>query len=124
MRIVGANMQPHPTVSRLDVERIVSRDFPAERFDDVMTTLDEYGTQDGQSERDRVQLAVLKLAAGNLDGLRRYIEWAKTDYRDVLSPAEYPGYTKKMFRIDKLPPEERQRIIDADWKQYQDWLTR
>ena len=69
-----------------------------------------------------MQLAVLKLAAKSLDGLRRYIEWAKTDYREVLGPAEYPGYTKKMFRIDKLPEQERQRIIDADWKQYQDWF--
>src|SRR5687767_3459069 len=105
-------MQPTPKVSRSDVERIVRRDFPADRFDYVMTTLDEYGTKDWQRERDRVQLAVLKLAAGSLDALRRYIEWAKSDYRDVLGPAEYPGYTKKMFRIDKLPPAERQRIID------------
>lgn len=66
----------------------------------------------------------MKLAAGNLDGLRQYIEWAKSDDRDVLGPAEYSRYTKKMFRIDKLPAEERQRIIDADWKQYQDWFTR
>jgi hypothetical protein len=116
-------MQPTPTVSRSDVERIVRRDFPAEWFHEVMATLDEYGTEDWQRERDRVQLAVLKLAAKSLDGLRSYIEWAKSDFRDVLGPAEYPGYTKKMFRIDKLPEEERQRIIDADWKQYQAWLN-
>ena len=117
-------MQPHPTVSRADVERVVRRDFPADRFDEVIATLDEYGTEDWQRERDRVQLAVLKLAGGNFDHLRGYIEWAKSDFRDVLGPAEYPLYTKKMFRIDKLPAEERQRIIDADWKQYQDWFTR
>jgi hypothetical protein len=29
-----------------------------------------------------------------------------------------------MFHIDKLPADERQRIVDADWKQYQDWLTK
>jgi len=39
-------MRPHLTVSRSDVERIVRRDFPADQFDDVMTTLD-----------DRVQLS-------------------------------------------------------------------
>lgn len=89
-----------------------------------MTTLDEYGTEDWQRERERVQSAVLKLAAGTLDDLRRYINLAKLDYRDVLAPAEYPRYTKKMFHIDKLTAEERQRIIDADWKQYQDWFTR
>ena len=87
-----------------------------------MATLDEYGVEDWQRERDRVQLAVLKLTNKNLDDLRGYTEWAKADYRDVLGPAEYPGYTKKMFRIDKLPEQERQRIIDADWKQYLDWF--
>ena len=87
-----------------------------------MAVLDEYGVEDWQRERDRVQLAVLKLANKSFDDLRRYTEWAKADYRDVLGPAEYPGYTKKMFRIDKLPEQERQRIIDADWKQYQEWL--
>ena len=116
-------MQPTPTVSRSDLERIVRRDFSAERFDEVMTTLDEYGVEDWQRERDRVQLAVLKLTNKSFDDLRRYTEWAKSDYRDVLGPAEYPGYTKKMFRIDKLPEQERQRIIDADWKQYREWLA-
>jgi hypothetical protein len=41
-----------------------------------------------------------------------------------LLSSEYPGYGKKMFRIDKATEEERQQVIDADWKQYQDWLTR
>jgi len=85
--------------------------------------LDADGIKD-QRERDRVQLAVLKLSNKNFDDLRRYANWATTDYRDVLGPAEYPGYTKKMFRIDKLPEAERQRIIDADWKQYQEWFKR
>src|SRR5687767_10672686 len=112
-------MQPTPTVTRVDVERVVRRDFPVELFVQVMAVLDEYEDR----ECERVQLAVLKLAGGNVERLRYEIEGAKRDYRDVLGPAEYPGY-RKMFRMDKLPPEERQRIIDADWKQYQDWLTR
>ena len=49
---------------------------------------------------------------------------AKGDFRDVLGEAEYPGYTKRMFWIEKLPQDEQQRIIDADWRQSQDWLTR
>lgn len=86
--------------------------------------LDEYGTEDWHRERDRVRLAVLKLAAGDMERLRYQVEGAKMDYRDVLGPAEYPGYGKRWFHIEKLSPEERQRIIEADWKQYQDWLTR
>ena len=64
--------QPTPNVTDADVERVVRRDFPAERVDEVLAT----------------------------------------------------GYTKKWFHIDKLPEDEKQRIIDADWKQYQDWLER
>jgi hypothetical protein len=29
-----------------------------------------------------------------------------------------------MFRIQELPQGEEQRIIDADWAQYQEWLKR
>ena len=116
--------QPTPTVSRTDVERVVRRDFPADAFRDVITTLDKYGVEDYERERDRVQLAVLKLARGSLESLRRELDGAKCDYRDTLLSAEYPGYGKKMFHLDKASEEEKRRVIDADWKQYNDWLTR
>jgi len=73
--------------------------------------------------RDRVQLAILKLAEGSLELLRIHTESAKRDYRDVLTAAEYPEYMEKVFS-QGAPSEERQRTIDADWKQYRDWLTR
>lgn len=112
-------MQPTPNVTRKDVERIARREFP-EFFTEAMAVLEEYTNR----ERDRVQVAVLKLAAGSMQELRRYIEWAKCDWRDVLGPAEYPGYGKKMFRIEKFSLEEKQKIINADWKQYSDWLAK
>jgi hypothetical protein len=116
--------QPHPNVTGADVERIVRRDYPADRVVEVLAMLDEYGKEDWQREPHRVRLAALKLAAGDIKRLRYEIEGAKRDYRDVLGPAEYPGYTKRMFRIAELAQDEQQRIIDADWRQYQDWLTR
>jgi hypothetical protein len=121
--LFGKMEQPHPKVGRVDVERIVRREFPADAFSRVLRVLDEYGAEDWHREKDRVQLAVLKLAGGSEEKLRREIEGAKCDFRDVLAPAEYPAYTKKMFHIDRLPGEEQKRIIDADWKQYADWLS-
>jgi hypothetical protein len=115
--------QPVPTVTGADVERVVRRDFPEDRTVEVLAMLDEYGTEEWQREPFRVRLAVLKLAAGDIRRLRYEIEGAKHDYRDVLGPAEYPGYTRRMFRIDKLTEDEQQRIIDADWRQYQEWLA-
>ena len=114
--------QPTPTVTRADVERVVRRDFPPDDYDSVMTILAEYGAERWHRELHRVQLAVLKLAAGSLDALRPEIETAKRDYRDVLAYAEYPAYMKKSFRISQLPAEEQRKIIDEDWRQYETWL--
>jgi len=116
--------QPTPNVSTEDVERIVRRDFPDGRVAEVLAILGEYGTESWHREPDRVRLAVLKLASGNIKVLRREIEVAKCDYRDVLVGAEYPGYFKRVPSSGTFPPEHEQRIIDTDWRQYQDWLTR
>ena len=116
--------QPTPTVTSADVERIVRRDFPPDRVPEVLAMLDEYGRETWQREAHRVRLAALKLAAGSVDRLRYQLEGAKCDYRDVLAPAEYPGYCRRVHRPGELPSDEEQRIIDADWMQYQDWFTR
>ena len=116
--------QPAATVTPADVERVARRDFPADQVAQVLALLAEYGPEDWHGEPDRVRVACLKLANGDLERLRREVEGAKHDYRDILSPAEYPGYSKRMFHIERLPPGERERIIEADWKQYQDWLLR
>jgi hypothetical protein len=115
--------QPAPSVSHKDVERIVVRDFPSE-VARVLKILNEYGTEEWHREIDRVRLAVLKIAAGSIDGLHSAIETAKLDYRDVLAIAEYPEYLRTVNPSDTVPSEEKQRIIDADWKQYSEWLAR
>jgi hypothetical protein len=116
--------QPTPTVKSADVERIVRRDFPAERVPEVLAMLDDYGRETWQREAQRVRVAALKLAAGSIESLRYQIEGAKCDYRDVLATAEYPGYFRGVPGSGQVPTDEEQRIIDADWKQYQDWFTR
>jgi hypothetical protein len=115
--------QPTPNVTSANVERVVRRDFPADRVAGVLALLGEYGTESWQREPHRVRLATLKLAAGSIERLRYEIEGAKCDYRDVIASAEYPGYFKRVPRSGALSPEEEQRIIDTDWRQYQDWLT-
>ncbi len=121
---MSGGSQPHPTVTQADLERVVRRDFPADRESEVLAMLNEYGTEAWHSERERVCAAILKLAAGSLEQLRVQVEAAKADYREVLGLAEYPGYGKHWFRMDRLSGDERQRIIEADWKQYQDWFVK
>jgi len=114
--------QPIPTVTGVDVERIVRRDYSANRVPEALAILEEYGNAAWHREAHRVRIAVLKLAAGNLQRLRSEMDSAKCDYRDVLAAAEYPGYFKQVPGPGRLRPEEERRIIEADWKQYQDWL--
>ena len=116
--------QPIPDVSLADVERIVRRDFPGTEFDAVMAVLKQYGTEKWQRERARVQLAALKLADRDLDKLQRFIEVASRDYRDVLVAAEYPEYGRRTSSVANPAAIDREEVIDRDWEQYQNWLSR
>jgi hypothetical protein len=112
--------QPIPKVTRKQVERIVRRDFSAEHFVEVMAMLDEYGKESYQREVERVQLDILKLASGKMDALRKRIEDAKTNYRDVIAWAEYPSYHWNTF---KLTAEEQKEIYSKDWQLYLAWAN-
>jgi hypothetical protein len=116
--------QPIPQVTAEDVERVARRDFSADEHSTVMATLSEYGTEKWQREPARVRLAALNVANGSIQELRACIELAKRDYRDVLAAAEYPAYYKIGFHVLKLPPEEQSRVIQSDWRQYDEWLKR
>ena len=116
--------QPIPEVTESDIIRIIKRDYPAEQFDAVMSILNNYGTEDRPRGINRVRLAFLKIADGDLQALRHEIDVAKRDYRDVLASAEYPEYMKKVPPSSALAEVERERIIRADWNQYLSWLNR
>ena len=70
----------------------------------VLELLDSYGVEPYEGERERVQLAILKLSAGSEEKVREYVAVAKRDYRDVLFWAEYPEES----RLDT--PEKHQRV--------------
>jgi hypothetical protein len=114
--------QPVPKVTRADMERIVRRDFPVEQLPEVMAILHQFGMAEWEKKWDvnRVQLAMLKLAGENIDKLREALTTAKSDPRDVISPAEYPSYGLDKF---KLPEEEQEKIFSTDWKHYETWLN-
>ena len=62
------------------------------------------------SEALRVQLAVLRIAGGNVAELRRHLAIAKRDYRCTLATAEYPAQMRGPL---SPTPEERRRLIAA-----------
>ncbi|MBI5691435.1 MAG: hypothetical protein HZC55_15230 [Verrucomicrobia bacterium] len=115
--------QPVPAATLAEVDRIARREFPGERAADALSLLEAYGSQPWHREIPRVRLAVLKLAGGNLEKLRRSLATANQDYRDALAAAEYPTYLAKVFPGD---PDSARRsgAIAADWQQYRAWLDR
>ena len=90
--------------SRDEVVASVQATFPMSSWAGVLELLDSYGVEPCERERERVQVAILKLSAGSEEKVREYLALAKRDYRDVLFWAEYPEESK----LDT--PEKRQRV--------------
>jgi len=105
-----------------DVDRIIRRDFSVEQYDAVFSILQKIG----EPEVPRVQLAVLKLAGGDIEQVVKYTEVARSDYRDILMWAEYPEMGRYSWSIfaDKEAAEFRETSYARDWEQYQRWLNR
>ena len=90
--------------SRDEVVAAIEAPFPESAHARVMKLLDTYGVESYERERERVQLAISKLSAGNEEKLREFVAVAKRDYRDVLFWAENP----EEARLDT--PEKKERI--------------
>jgi hypothetical protein len=87
-----------------EVVAAVRKTFPESEHVRVLELLDHYGVESYERERERVQLAILKLSEGNEEKLREFVAVAKRDYRDVLFWADNPDEA----RLDT--PEKRARI--------------
>jgi hypothetical protein len=109
-----------PDVTAHDMTRVIERDFPAE----VHAIILEWIRQVEVREKTRIVIAALKNSKGNLETLKGELANASGWYREIISEAEYPNYTRVMFRIDRISPEEQARIIEKDKQQYLAWLQR
>lgn len=67
-----------------DVVQAVKEVLPSEDLSSVLDLLDEYGKQPHEMDRERVQLAAIRLSEGNIDRLLQLVADAKQDYRDIL----------------------------------------
>src|SRR5438270_10535367 len=90
--------------ARDEVVAVVYKTFQATAHARVLELLDTYGVESYERERERVQLAILKLSQGNEEKVREFVAVAKHDYRDVLFWAENPEES----RLDT--PEKKERI--------------
>jgi hypothetical protein len=90
---------------------------------DILALLDAYGTETYERERERVQLAILKLSKGDREALIEYVRVAKRDYRNVLAWAEYPrAMGVSVVGESTSDAAGRQEIRESDLHQYLSWL--
>jgi hypothetical protein len=100
----------------------IRRVFPDEAESEVTQILDEYGVENYEHERERVQFAILKLSGGDKDELLRWVKTAKMDYRDALALAEYPKQMQTGAAFFNTDPDILRRIERDDREQYLAWL--
>jgi hypothetical protein len=112
--------QPTPTVDINDVERVALRDYPPEVAAEILQRVSATELR----ENVRVVLACLKLARGDHQRFKDYLQVAQSDYREVLAEAEYPLALKRWTRMNELSEQERSSIYQRDWNQYVAWLGR
>jgi len=91
-------------ITREDIWAAVCSTFPPDSRSRVMSALDRYGVESYERERERVQLAIVKLSAGSEEKLGEFTAVAKHDYRDVLFWVDNPDEAK-------LTPEKRQAMV-------------
>ena len=85
--------------------------FPGQDPAPLLGLLATYGMAAHECEVRRVQLALVKLAAGSPAALARHLDVAKTDYRDVLAAAEAPAPTAEQAASDR----EAAKALLAQW---------
>ena len=115
--------QPVPKITDKDVKRIALRDFGEDQLFKVLSILSKFGKQDWNEPNPRIQLAILKLASGDIIKLADATKAAIEDFRDILSEAEYPRYSREIG-FKEVAQDFKRAVIDDDWKQYREWLEK
>ena len=78
--------------------------FPEASWERVLALVETYGVESYERERERVQVAVVKLSGGSEEKLRECVAIAKEDYRDILLWADSP----EDARMDT--PEKKRQV--------------
>jgi hypothetical protein len=98
------------------LEKIFPEQSEREKASEILS---EYGRETHEQEPTRVRLAILKIAGSNIEKLQVFTSAAQSDYRDVLSWAEYPRQSKNW----SVTGTEKEKLVSADLNEYQTWLN-
>lgn len=114
--------QKIPRIYDATIKRIADRDFPLIKFIEIENILKMYKSESCKGA-NRIYASILKLSRGNIELVKKYVEKANNDYRDIIALAEYPNFLKHIFD-ENLSEEQRKQLINNDWEQYETWLNK
>ena len=86
----------------------------------VSEILSAYGIEKHEQEPFRVRLAILKLSGTDIEEIKKTTTYAKKDFRDILSWAEYPRQSKN-WSMPEGP--KKLKLEEADKREYEEWLN-
>ena len=120
LKIKLFGIQPIPKITESILEKIIERDFKASSTE-VKSKLEKVESET-ESGKNRISLAILKLANGNLEDVEKYIEVSNVDFRDIIFQAEYPRCSELGFEAIENP--EIRKVYLEDWEEYTKWLNK
>jgi hypothetical protein len=120
LKIIILGIEPVAKISREQIDRIVKKDFGKRQYTKIMNALSKYKSE---TDRDnfRVWSAILKLSESRINRLVSNVRKARSDFRDVITEAEYPEYSQCTF--SGMRYFAKKKIFLRDWNQYKKWLS-
>jgi hypothetical protein len=120
MKIITLNIEPVAKISHAQIDKIVKKDFGKRQYAKIIRMLSRYKSET-DSDNYRVWAAILKLSESRISRLESNIKMARSDFRDVITSAEYPEYSQCSF--SGMRYFSRKMIFLRDWNQYKKWLS-
>ena len=123
LKIKFLGNQPIAEISKEILEKLIWRDF-YECYEIVKQKLGLIKS-DNLKGQNRLSAAVLKLSNCNLSKIDSYIEICNSDYRDVISQAEYPRISEIGFiEMEEIESSELKEYYLKDWTEYTNWINK
>lgn len=123
LKIKYLGIQPVAKISKELLDKLIRRDLP-ENYEMVKQKLDLIKS-DSFNGQNRLSAAVLKLSNGDLNKIDSYIEMCNSDYRNVVSEAEYPRVSKIGFiDMEQTKSSKLREYYLEDWTEYTNWINK
>ena len=75
------------------------------------------------NEPERVRLGILRVSDGSFEQMKRLVQLASEDWRDLLCVAEYP-LSSKEHGLREKDPLKYDALLAKEQTQYEDWLKK